>query len=136
MDELTGALSRKLVERCSDAEAKSILLAACDSGNVYAAIQSTLDAAIPPKRERKRRRKAPPHQESKPGESGPGPTTPPARGKARKSLEQKCKEMAENYPDIFHRAFQNVGLGEPATDETRKLVVAEFNKIFRGHKKK
>ena len=42
-DELTGQLAKKLVNRCTDAEAKDILLAACDSGDVYQAIHLTLE---------------------------------------------------------------------------------------------
>lgn len=81
--------ARKLVERCNDAEAKAILLAACDSGDVYGTIIITLDASkVPLKKERKKRAKKekPPDP---PGAYAPytGPGIPVPKGRSRKTMK-------------------------------------------------
>lgn len=129
MDELTGALAMKLVERLSDAEAKLILLAACRDGDIFKATQEVLDASRAPKKERKKWVK----KEKGTSQSVPDPSALrdelPAPRKSRKTLKQRCKEMEANYPELWKRATENIGIMGNS-----KLFLEEFDRLFKEKK--
>lgn len=110
MELIKGELARKLIEICTDKEAKDILLYAIDSGNVELSIQTVNAYSVMPKKERKQRAK----KAIKPDLPDGGPPPETKRVGKRKTLEQKCKEMEANYPEIYKKAMIIVGAGDVA----------------------
>ncbi len=145
MESIKGELARKLIEMQTDAEAKEVLLTGIDCGWIELKIEAMTAHTIPPTKERKKRvKKEKITSQAVPDPSAlrdelppPNPCLVPTPRKSRKTLEQKCKEMEANYPDLWQKAVDKIcPLSNKMTQNflTRKQVLAEFDLLFKEKK--